>query len=121
MSTIAPWLSVADAAAAVDFYRRALRATTDDLVEVDGVIQVARLFIDLAPFWVQQDNDLPDGVDPGRTVRMIVTVDDPDATFAGALVAGAEQIAAVHDEHGWRTGRFRDPFGHQWEVARPTH
>lgn len=121
MSTISPWLSVADAGAAVAFYRRALQATTDDQVEFDGVIQVARLSVGPASFWVQQDDDLPAGVDPGRTVRMIVTVEDPDAAFAGALAAGAQQIAAVHDEHGWRTGRFRDPFGHQWEVARETH
>jgi PhnB protein len=50
---------------------------------------------------------------------MILVVDDPDAVFAQAVQAGAREIASVHDEHGWRSGRFADPFGHQWEVARP--
>jgi PhnB protein len=25
----------------------------------------------------------------------------------------------VGEEHGWRIGRIRDPFGHEWEVGRP--
>jgi hypothetical protein len=25
----------------------------------------------------------------------------------------------VAQAHGWRTGRVRDPFGHDWELARP--
>jgi PhnB protein len=50
---------------------------------------------------------------------MIVSVDDPDAAFARAVAAGANVVADVHDEHGWRTGRITDPFGHDWELSRP--
>jgi PhnB protein len=28
-------------------------------------------------------------------------------------------VSPVGDEHGWRLGRIRDPFGHHWEVGRP--
>lgn len=51
MTTIAPWLSVIDATAAVDFYRRAFGATNGELVEFGGVVEVAELFVDDAPFW----------------------------------------------------------------------
>ena len=54
----------------------------------------------------------------GISVRMIVSVNDPDGCFERALSAGATSIAPVHDEHGWRTGRVADPFGHHWEFAR---
>lgn len=116
--SIAPWLSVADATAALDFYQRALGATAHQVLEAEGAVQVARLSLGGASFWLQQDGDLPVGYDPGRGVRMIVTVEDPDAAYAVALTAGGVEIAAVHDEHGWRTGRLVDPFGHQWELAR---
>ncbi|SDS56766.1 hypothetical protein SAMN04488543_1971 [Friedmanniella luteola] len=36
MTAIAPWLSVTDAAAAVEFYQRAFGATTGELAEGGG-------------------------------------------------------------------------------------
>ena len=27
--------------------------------------------------------------------------------------------ASPANEHGWRIGRILDPFGHEWEVAKP--
>jgi PhnB protein len=120
MSVIAPWLSVRDAGAAVGFYRRAFGATTGELAVVGGELQVGELFVDGARFWVQLDPDLPAGIDPARAVRMILTVADPEIAFQRALAAGAAQIAGMHDEGGWRTGRIVDPFGHQWELANQT-
>ena len=55
----------------------------------------------------------------GATVRMILTVADPDAAFARALSAGASPVFAVMEEYGWRLGRIVDPFGHHWEIGRP--
>jgi len=37
---------------------------------------------------------------------------------AVGAVAGARELAPVHEEHGWSTGRMIDPFGHEWEIAR---
>jgi len=25
----------------------------------------------------------------------------------------------VVEQHGWRLGRIRDPFGHDWEIGTP--
>ena len=55
----------------------------------------------------------------GGSVRMILTVPDPDAMFAKALAAGAREVFAVQSAHGWRLGRVVDPFGHHWEIGRP--
>ena len=52
-------------------------------------------------------------------MRMLLIVEDPDATVARAIPAGATEIAAVYEAHGWRLGRIEDPFGHHWEVGRP--
>ncbi len=53
------------------------------------------------------------------TVRMILTVEDPDSVFERALAAGATAVAPIYEEHGWRIGRVADPFGHHWEIGKP--
>ena len=116
---IAPWIAVPDAQRAVEFYDAAFGATERYHAEdPDGVLQVARLTIGEAEFWVQTDDEAPARAGDGA-IRMILTVDDPDAVFAQALAAGATEIAAVYEGHGWRIGRLADPFGHHWEVGRP--
>jgi uncharacterized glyoxalase superfamily protein PhnB len=45
---------------------------------------------------------------------------DPDKALAQAVAAGAVEVAAMHEEHGWRIGRVRDPFGHHWELGKRT-
>ena len=109
MSVIAPWLSVRDAAAAVEFYRRAFGATT-------GGTRRGR--------WRAPDRGAVRGwstvlgparpgptsrAGPGRAVRLVLTVADPDAAWERALEAGAVELAGMHDEGGWRTGRLIDP------------
>ncbi len=115
---IEPWLSVPNGAEAVEHYGKAFGAVTTYRLEGDGgSVIVARLEIDGAAFWIQEDPERG----PGRNAaRMIVTVGDPDAWFERAIGAGATEIAAVHEEHGWRTGRVADRFGHDWEFSRPT-
>jgi PhnB protein len=115
---IAPWLSVDSGADAVEFYIRALGAETVYQLDGDGgagSVAVARLRVGDAEFWVQ---DEPSGGAVAARVRMIVTVEDPDAWYDRAIGAGATGVAAVHEEYGWRTGRVRDPFGHDWEFSR---
>jgi PhnB protein len=50
---------------------------------------------------------------------MLLNVDDPDAIFSRAVAAGATSITAVAVEHGWRSGRVVDPYGHHWEICKP--
>ena len=118
-TTIAPWLAVRDAQEAVAFYRAAFGAAEVYRLEGDdGRVVVARLAIDGATFWIQEDLDASPQVPGVGSVRMIVSVDDPDALFDRAVVAGGTVVADVHEEHGWRSGRITDPFGHDWELSR---
>jgi PhnB protein len=58
------------------------------------------------------------GVVGSTSVRMILSVEDPDAAYDRAVVAGATEVARVSEENGWRTGRVTDPFGYDWELNR---
>jgi PhnB protein len=119
-TTIAPWLSVRDSARAIDFYKSAFGAIELFRLEGDGV--VARLSVEGAEFWLSDESPEHFNFSPqtlgGSTVRIILTVPDPDAVFARALAAGASLVYAVVEEHGWRVGRVVDPFGHHWEIGR---
>jgi len=116
---IAPWLSVSDAPSAVDYYKAAFGAVERYRLEDDTHrVVVAQLAIDQADFWLQEDPDSSPGAG-GGSIRMILTVDDPESVFRQAVAAGATAIAPVSDGHGWRIGRLVDPFGHHWEVGKP--
>jgi PhnB protein len=120
--SIAPWLSVRGGAQAVAFYKSAFGAA--EVFRLDGPdgTVVARLSVDGAEFWLGDESPEHGNFSPeslgGGSVRMILTVADPDAVFARAVAAGATQIHAVSEGHGWRVGRVADPFGHHWEIAR---
>jgi PhnB protein len=118
---IAPWLSVADATQAVDYYKTAFSAVEVERLEDEaGSVAVAQLSISGATFWVQQDADSSPQATDGRVpVRMILTVDDPDTLFAQAVAAGATVVAPITEENGWRVGRVADPSGHHWEIGKP--
>jgi len=118
---IAPWLSVADATQAVDYYKTAFGAVEVERLEDEaGSVVVAQLSIGGATFWVQQDADSsPEALGGRSPVRMILTVDDPDAVFAQAIAAGATEVAPITEGHGWRVGRVADPSGHHWEIGKP--
>jgi len=118
-SSIAPWPSVADGPGAVDYYTAAFGAVERYRLEDDtGRVVVAQLAIGQADFWLQEDPDASPAVG-GGSIRMILTVYDPESVFSQAVRAGATQITPVADGHGWRIGRLADPFGHQWEVGKP--
>jgi PhnB protein len=50
---------------------------------------------------------------------VLLVVDRPESLIGAAVAAGAALTSPVGEEHGWRLGRFTDPFGHEWEVGRP--
>jgi PhnB protein len=121
--SVAPMLSVRNGARAVEFYKSAFGAIEIYRVEDPAGSVVSRLSVDGAEFWLSDESPEHGNFSPeslgGGSVRMILTVPDPDAMFAKALAAGAQEVFAVGEAHGWRLGRVVDPFGHHWEIARP--
>ena len=128
-TSIAPMLSVRRGASAVDFYAAAFGAVERFRVENPAGEVVARLSVPYghseqgAEFWVSDESPAHGNFSPetlnGGTVRMILTVADPDAMFARAVTAGAQVVTPMADAYGWRLGRVVDPFGHHWEIGRP--
>jgi PhnB protein len=118
-TSIAPWLSVRRGAEAVGYYTAAFGAAELHRVENDAGEIVAHLSIGGADFWISDDPNSSPEVLGGGSVRMILTVEDPDAVFDRAIAAGATVVAAVYEGHGWRVGRVADPFGHHWEIGKP--
>ncbi len=122
MTSIQPELWVDRGAAAVTFYESAFGATVLHRVG-DGEDIVAQLAVGDAAFWVAAAGTSTTRLVPtvvgGATSRTMLVVDDPDAVFERAVGAGAGVGSPVADEHGWRVGRIIDPFGHEWEIAKP--
>ena len=123
-TSVAPMLSVRNGARAVEFYKTVFGAAEEFRIEAPDGAVVCRLSVDAGEFWVADESPEHGNFSPeslgGGTVRMVLTVPNPDATFSKALAAGAKQIAPVEDqEYGWRVGRVVDPFGHHWEIGRP--
>jgi PhnB protein len=121
--SLAPWLSVRNGVRAVAFYKSAFGASEVyrlPMPEDAGV--VVRLSVSGAEFWVSSDSQEQRIAEPesvgGGSVRMILTVPNPDQFFARALKAGATEVFPVGEEHGWRIGRLVDPFGLHWEIGR---
>lgn len=121
--TVAPLLSVRGGARAVEFYQEAFGARTVYRVDAPDGAVVARLSVNGAEFWLSDESPEHENFSPetlgGGTVRMILTVPDPDTLFAQAVAAGARVIFPVGEGHGWRLGRVVDPFGHHWEIGHP--
>ena len=122
---IVPQLSVRRGLEAVAFYQAALGAV--EVYRVGGTEEsravVAQLTVGDASFWVADESPAHENFSSesvgGGTVRMLLIVDDPEAAVERAKAAGASEVHAVVDEHGWRLGRIKDPFGHHWEVGKP--
>ncbi len=120
--SVAPWLSLRNGAKAVEFYKAAFGATEVFRIENSGSV-VSRLSVEGAEFWLSDESPEHGNFSPeslgGGSVRMVLTVSDPDSMFARAIAAGARQVQPVKEGHGWRVGRVVDPFGHHWEIGRP--
>ncbi len=124
MSTfIAPMLSVRNGAKAIDFYKAAFGAGELFRVDAPDGAVVARLSVGEADFWVADESPEHQNFSPeslgGGSVRMVMTVEDPDGAFNRAIAAGATVVWPVADQYGWRLGRLADPFGHHWEIGKP--
>jgi PhnB protein len=123
-TSVAPLLSVRRGARAIDFYKPALGAEELLRIENDKGEVVARMAVDGAEFWLADEspehlNFSPESLG-GGSVRMVLTVQNPDAAFERAIAAGATVVWPVADQHyGWRVGRIVDPFGHHWEIGKP--
>jgi PhnB protein len=116
-------LSVRRGKEAIEFYQSAFNAIEVFRVEDASQAVVARLSVGGAEFWVADESPAHANFSPetlgGGTVRMVLTVPDPDTMCEQAIAAGAREVVPVKDDYGWRLGRIVDPYGHHWEIGHP--
>ena len=117
MSTIAPYLMVADLGEAVGFLQRAF-----GLVERFRLPGHAELDLDGATVMLGQPPADGDAKPPKRlggvSHLLYVYVRDVDARWRQALEAGAEVIEELGDRtYGHRNFTVADPDGHHWCFA----
>src|SRR5258706_4820864 len=104
--SVAPWLSVRDGIKALNFYKAAFGAIEVYRLDVPDTV-VVRLSVNGAEFWLS--DGAPEGGSEnlgGGSIRIILTVPNPDAVFAQAVAAGATVVFPVGEEHGWKLGRL---------------
>ena len=123
--SLAPYITVVDAGAALDFYARAFGAveTGPRLTMPDGSIVHAEIRIGGATVMLSEHNPDFGTCEPrslgGTPVRLALEVEDADATVVAAERAGAKVLIPVGDQfYGYRAGRVEDPFGHVWIVSQ---
>jgi PhnB protein len=121
--SVTPYLTLNDAARAIEFYKRAFGA--QELMRMDGPegkighaeIQIGDSRIMLADEMPGAGSRSPQSLG-GTTSGIFLYVEDVDKVFNQAVSAGAQAEAPPTDMFwGDRYGRLKDPFGHSWLVA----
>jgi PhnB protein len=120
---ITPYLSLDDAAEAIEFYKQAFGAKERVRMDTpDGKIGHAEL--EIGDALVMLSDALPQFVTKppkelgGTSSSIFMYVEDVDATVKQAVEAGATIDVEVADQFwGDRFGSVQDPFGHVWSIA----
>jgi PhnB protein len=122
-STVTPYLIISDAAAAIEFYKKAFGATERmRLAAPDGKVGHAEIQIGDSPIMLADEFPEMGARSPqtigGTPVGLALYVENVDAQFERAVAAGAKVLRPLQDQfYGDRSGTLKDPFGHQWTLA----
>jgi PhnB protein len=121
--TVTPYLAVADAAEAIEYYTKAFGAKERvRMAAPDGRIGHAELEIGdslvmLSDPFPQATTRTPKELG-GTSVSVFMYVEDVDAIVKRAVDVGATITMDVADQFwGDRFGTVQDPFGHSWSIA----
>ena len=120
---VSPYLIVAGADRALDFYKQAFGAT--ELFRHNGPDgKVGHAEVRIGDTVVMIADEHPDfgahgpGKFGGSPVSLHMYVEDVDAVADRAVKAGAKITRPVADQfYGDRLGTLEDPFGHTWHVS----
>jgi PhnB protein len=122
--SITPYLTVNNAAAAIDFYKRAFEAReTSRLNDPDGKniinaeLKIGDSIVLLSDEFPQESSRSPSSIG-GTAVTIHIYTEDVDRVFNQAISAGATVVMPIMDSFwGDRYGQLKDPFGHIWSIA----
>ncbi|MBL8826739.1 MAG: VOC family protein [Planctomycetaceae bacterium] len=121
---LAPSLTVHDAAAAIEFYRHAFAAVERYRLLDPQTGKIGHAELEILGSLVMLADEYPQfNQSPqtlgGTSMRLALMVDDVDVWIARAERCGATVVIPAADMfYGFRAGRVRDPFGHEWMIQR---
>lgn len=124
-TTVLPYLAVAGADRAIDWYVEVLgaREIGEPIVMGDGRVGHAELAIGGGRLMLSEEHPEIGVVAPsseeGVPVTIYLDVADVDAVIGRAARAGARLERQPADHEYGRNGVIRDPFGHRWLVSGP--
>lgn len=126
---LTPYLVVSDAAAAVEFYKKAFAAEQDGEVHVmpgTNKIMHVRLLVNGSLIMLSDDfskemggrSMTPESLG-GSPITLALQLDDVQPFWDRAVAAGASVTMPLADQFwGARYGQVADPFGHQWSLSQ---
>ena len=121
--SVTPYITVKDAARAIDFYKRAFGAK--EIMRMDGPdgkiphaeLKIGDSMVMLADEMPGNNAKSPQSLG-GTTIGIFVYTEDVDHMFKQAVSAGAKVDMPLDDMFwGDRYGKLTDPFGHTWSLA----
>jgi uncharacterized glyoxalase superfamily protein PhnB len=114
--TVTPYLVVRDAAAEIEFMKKAFGATESHppMRHPDGRIMHAEMQIGDSRVMLGEANEQW----PATTSTLHLYVTDADAMYKRALAAGARSTMEPMDQfYGDRSGGVKDPSGNTWWIS----
>jgi PhnB protein len=121
--SLTPYLIVDGAAAAIDFYVKALGAVeVMRMPGANGRIGHAEIRIGDSHLMLADEDPAMGYRGPksggGNAISLLLYVPDCDAVIGRAVAEGATLTRPPADQfYGDRSGGFADPFGHSWYVS----
>ncbi|WP_229956218.1 VOC family protein [Parasphingorhabdus litoris] len=120
--SVTAYLTVDDAAAAIDFYKEAFGAEEVMRMPMGDKIGHADILIGDSHIMLADEFPDMDKLGPkargGSTSSLMIYVENVDAAFDKAVAAGATAVRPVEDQfYGDRSGWVKDPFGHEWTLS----
>jgi PhnB protein len=126
--TVTPYMTVRNAARAIEFYKQAFGAVEKGGVmkSPDGKVAHAELQIGDSILMLGDEFPQMGALSPqstgGAGMGLHIYVEDVDSAFDRAVKAGATVEMPVADMFwGDRYGKLADPFGHKWSIGTHKH
>lgn len=123
-SAALPYLSVANAREAIDWYVDVLGATVvgEPIVMDDGRIGHAELALGGGMFYLADEYPeigMKAPAPQSVSVMLLISVTDTDSAVERARERGATVSQETRETHGSRNAAIIDPFGHRWSLNGP--
>jgi PhnB protein len=122
-----PYLTVSNAAAAIDFYKKAFGAKEIARHPAPDGKRLMHAHLNIMGMDLMLSDDFPEHMGRSRTpeafggspVTLHLQTDDVNTLWDKAVAAGATVTMPLADQFwGDRYGQFTDPFGHSWSAGQ---